>query len=667
MDQDDEHKILSYDRALPPRIQLPLRLNEDLEAEVYRRAYDVNTFLTRDNPNAPPLIDPRDEASIYRVDRFLRSIVGFLKGDLDLSGRHPLRYSSLRASWIEFVEDMNLVRICGGESGYNIEPLLEFRRKWWIPDLYWSWAQLDRAVQDVQYFIARNPVPVIQQRTLLHLPTEMLDYIVKLADKNDALSLRQACRRFGDIVKRRTIERNFFICEVPDKEFEDGPEAEAFILNYVQTCVSRECWRALGMLDFALSDNNIGIVQTTKSFRIRDYTDDYTWRTAGLPKDSIGYHAFFRPITLGLARFLIRAQNITKLAICGFSLTGQMFFAISELRVLHTLEISDCSYVDTTKLTNIIPRRLSNIKNVIFGGIRYVDVHWVFEMLVLLSQVRSLSLLGSKDTLFLHGAQRLVNLLTNTHPFCVTERLVVRCFNQEVPLLNDWLSMVERLTNGTQWNLTHFKLEVMDVGDQGQRALERRALLKLVHVLRKARLQTLVLEGVAYVEKKLFKRIAKRCPRLQALTVMYRRDMWHRATTACQWPHPMWEYAQYLKKFRRLVHFGSNIAVDLEAPSLPGTDLLIWEGEVGPEEGRTQIAVDENEEDEEASLIFAVSRFLGWPTGFAGSHDGPWANGSISTSHEIRVFEKLTPRLNEFNPFDSPLSIDNHPWLVSVN
>ncbi|OBZ72139.1 hypothetical protein A0H81_07658 [Grifola frondosa] len=430
----------------------------------------------------------------------------------------------------------------------------------------------------VQNFIAQRRDPQLQRRTLLDIPPEIHDMMMQVAEDVDATALGQTCRslraasaRHLSVCSHNTFScpfilplplekhRNFFIREIDDLEGEDLHEVPPKLMNiYTQACVLNECRRVLNNIRIALS--RIDILHNIKSLQICDFSSDRTWRRAQLPRNSKEYPYFVRPISLDIARVLSSAPKITKLAICKFVLSEEMFAAMSQMPVLETLELTNCSYRQGRWLTDIIPGGIPTVRNVMFGGVRYDDV-WVFELLSLLPMVRSLSLMGSEQGAFFPSMVGMEGFLTRTHAFCLAERLIVRCFDEEVPYLRAWLFLAKQRVHGEHLNLTHFKLEVQDGGSRYER-LTRSRLFDLIDVLKDAPLSTLALEGVSYAGLDAFTHIAEKCPILRALTVVYRQDWWHVSSMPCIWPRALWQYAYSLGDLRSLTHLGSNMAVE---------------------------------------------------------------------------------------------------------
>ena len=85
----------------------------------------------------------------------------------------------------------------------------------------------------------------------------------------------------------------------------------------------------------------------------------------------------------------------------------------------------------------------------------------------------------------------------------------------------------------------------------------------LLSALEGSPLEHLILQGIRDGSPELIGRIAHLFPNLISLTLVYRdseRQMEDRYTA---WPSPTWEYAQQLRHFKCLKHFGWNLATDV--------------------------------------------------------------------------------------------------------
>ncbi|KAF9061552.1 hypothetical protein BDP27DRAFT_1452203 [Rhodocollybia butyracea] len=144
--------------------------------------------------------------------RFFSIIEGFLKGNLDLSGRHETRLNELKPLWKLFFDDVFRVKDTArislvqeeDEDGFSQnqpfykiteEEWKDFRFKWKIPrrlDFNHVVKQTERICQ---LCALHQDGPKIQKLCLLDLPTEVLDLILSVASLENARLLSATSKR----------------------------------------------------------------------------------------------------------------------------------------------------------------------------------------------------------------------------------------------------------------------------------------------------------------------------------------------------------------------------------------------------------------------------------------------------------------------------------------
>jgi hypothetical protein len=121
--------------------------------------------------------------------------------------------------------------------------------------------------------------------------------------------------------------------------------------------------------------------------------------------------------------------------------------------------------------------------------------------------------------------------------------------------------------------LTHFKLYARDGVPDG-------LILDVLHALRIARLEVLVLDGIAQGSLVIIDHIAGDFPNLLGLTLIGREDEHQHANKLATWPHLSWEYASSFSTFKRLRHFAWNFRINTLGGSPHGT--VREDGSLGP-------------------------------------------------------------------------------------
>ncbi|KAG6834079.1 hypothetical protein H0H93_012109, partial [Arthromyces matolae] len=184
------------------------------------------------------IVESIDLVRMYRVMRFFKILQGFYEGNLDLTGRHPMRFEELLPKWHSYLPDFLELAICAKrfttiteplpgrrfkQKNYHFddpEPLEKFKAAWKIPPCLDFGTLLDDTKHTLRTIAKASGVVQFQKLCLVDCPSEVLDHIFSFAYLSDARSLSATCKQlrqigFRHILSFRTIilkrERSFVL------------------------------------------------------------------------------------------------------------------------------------------------------------------------------------------------------------------------------------------------------------------------------------------------------------------------------------------------------------------------------------------------------------------------------------------------------------------------
>ncbi|RDB19348.1 hypothetical protein Hypma_013409 [Hypsizygus marmoreus] len=499
--------------------------------------------------------EKRDSA-FYRALRFFRSMEGFHKGSLDLTGRHESRYLKLQARWSAYIADFFALSVHAEEFmnkdrrgvpyiDYRFNDpnvWMEFGKKWRVFQASWDYGSLLGNTEIVLQVIADHPLPQLQNLCLTNLPSEMIDKVFEHASLERARLLSATCRWLNDIGRRYIFRRRTLGLKFPPnpwKEIRDATDPVDFLSQLAQSMKAK----ALSSTTFLLTRPDL-----MKEMRTVSIIDG--WKPATLDLfvdggfDISNTDGFYAPLYDSFTTILSGSGNLTSVKFFSLTLTADFIRCITQLSRLHTLVLSQC---------HIPPYVQGMLED--DGGI------------ALSCSALNLHLSISKETFSLWHAMLLCPRLRSLSAHSVTEDLTpppppvcIKCLF--FPTL-ERLSLSPINPNAVRiyylWfrsrpaatKLTHLKFYARF----GMSDIHARALLR---ALRAPSLRVLVLEGLAQAEFRLFDLIARRFRKLTGLTLIRRannRQIW---TKQFIWPHPSWEYARHLNGLQHLQHFAWN-------------------------------------------------------------------------------------------------------------
>ncbi|KAK7461358.1 hypothetical protein VKT23_008536 [Stygiomarasmius scandens] len=550
------------------------------ETKIRRRQRPAEVTLEADSSHSP--WDDLDNYRYCHVHRFFDSLGGFYKGDLDLTGRHPERLTSLLSLLNDLKSDLEDVRRTAKVVHYEEEDWqgrlqtcithemtdkdlwTKYRLKWKFPRLIDFTCLEDRLERLRKTMESNGNQPKLQKMGIFSLPFEILDHIVSHASLQQARLLAATCKGMRKVGMRYLFHTRCLAFEFGNREqrlklIRDQPNKRHF-----QKLVVEKRRKLLQETSFLLSRSDL--TQALQSLTIHNQ-----WQTEARLLDN--FHPsmlggkFWVPINRALNNLLNVAQNLVTLTLHSIAISGDWLRTLSRLPALHSI-CFHCAFIDDESLeTNLLHGRfplchqvknlriveapdeqdeLSSAREIIGAGIWHTIL--LFPALMTFNHQRIYKMGGcvprpeirEKSNLFSSGLRRLV--LDNM-------------FWDQIPSLTAWINSTCHRT-GAACTLTHLKLQTYrPIGDN--------MVIPFLESLQSAPLEVLVLIGIKEGSLTLFRRIAQLFPDLLGLTLIRRENRCQKETKAATWPHQSWEYAAQFEGFHRLRYFGWNFAVPL--------------------------------------------------------------------------------------------------------
>ncbi|KAF5338282.1 hypothetical protein D9757_014909 [Collybiopsis confluens] len=526
-------------------------------------------------------------------------------GDLDLSGRHQTRLDELMPLWSAYFRDFCALKqaatVSIQEETYQWDPRhaykrtvytvdekvwVEFRLKWKIPRFYDLTELVNKAgkmvldnattgyIPELQLQIRlqkpflKSPCgPKIQQKCLLDLPAEILDYIMSFASLDRLRLLSATCKR----TPPDWLSLYF-------RELEAKSRQEA-ILKVRQ--------QFLEDIDFIHSRPDILQQTRTVSFinEIRGRDDYDEGENVPLFYDLVD-EAILRTL-----RTLGASNNLQDLAISSHNVGPEFFHVISQFTHLHKLNLISCRFDDT--LTPTFYSTASKIDSIRILQFAHHTTNEDQEVI-------------GWYLLFLFPNLRLFNIFTPSGTSLVLSPPPVEIHHCGIFHKLRYLSLSEfyHLPSLATWihasrsrgpiSLTHLKIEC-------KWGLPDAEVITLLESLRTAPLQALSLEGLQNGNLILFESIADCLPDLLGLTLIRRENYRQSTSKHCPWPYASWEYAPIFARFTRLEYFCWNYRLLGDYLASP-VALLVFEKQADHENRRLKTPIEggeEHEKDEE--------------------------------------------------------------------
>ncbi|OBZ72251.1 hypothetical protein A0H81_07922 [Grifola frondosa] len=555
--------------------------------------------------NESPLNGDYNFCAKFRVADIFDTIYGFHTGSLDMDGRREERYrfATYRLDIVRRYFDMVLAHSTkleqpqsdgGRKRGwvqYKVSPssaleIFKQRCNLGVYDIVW----LNGFFEDLTQYQTAHPEPQFQRVFLLHLPTELLRYILDLSTPEGARVLGATCHTLHEIAVDYIYRSRLLVLTAnlgtPD---EDGnvpmhnDELPGYLRRQAHTMQRRFVEDAAFLLTSPRILNRMQklCIHSRWDEGYRTLPGPVDWlKVAGLEPESSARTVFFCRILRGIELILAHSRALLELRLFSIPLTPTMITFIGAQNTIHTLELCSCRFTVPEEPYHQ-PLDMMSVMNASLT-VREQDSEGLPNVFTFLPNLRTLMLSGREDFSLLVPDEHVREV---SNPFRTLERVYFRYFEPSVvDELSEWIRSSATKFGGL--HLTHFKMHTAT-------GMLREDVESLIDALHGTPLQTLVLEGVSYVGPDLFQRIAEAFPRLNALTVINRTNRQSKLRSNI-WPHPAWEYAQQFAGFQCLKYFGWNFSLE---PRYVGTTFDLQYFEDGyPNE--------QNGEDEDWELCF---------------------------------------------------------------
>ncbi|KAF9066977.1 hypothetical protein BDP27DRAFT_1449410 [Rhodocollybia butyracea] len=474
--QDDNYHRLTEHK---PEDQIPVTL--DSEEDISRYGHDPDFFR------------------VFQYLRFFINIQGFLKGNLDLAGRHQTRLNELKPLWERFFTDVVRVKDSACISLVHEEDEVghlqsarfyeitkddwnRFRLKWKIPRRIDFNHVVGQTEHIRQLFVLHPDGPKIQKLCLLDLPTELLDLILAAASLENARLLSATNKRLYQLGHSYAFQARLSLglkhCDVPIEVTEDLEplvlKARARFLDYSSLLQTRP--------DIMMRVNTL----TFQNFgRLFSQTLNGSFTPHVLDRD-----IFLPPITSSLNKTFSLAHNVRVLSLSHLDITCDLMQTLVQLVHLRSIKLS-YSMQDDDLPHAIIENELSTCGQTI----------WAPPIPLLLRE--------------------------DSAPPLAMFKTLQKLF------------------------LSHY----IDIAFLSVTLIAFNHLLGALHS-GSASLRILILIGLRDADLVLFECITELFPDILELSL--RRKISYRQGPPLQWRHPTWKYAQYFPRFTRLHHFSWN-------------------------------------------------------------------------------------------------------------
>ncbi|KAL0572503.1 hypothetical protein V5O48_009468 [Marasmius crinis-equi] len=557
------------------------------EPQIQHQLYNRPAEVTLEGDNSQSEWYDFDAYRYYHVKRFLGSLKGFFTGKLDMSGRHPQRFSELSTTYLQLKTDIDNLRETAKLEEYEIryenartktsslyvvtdeELWKECRLKWKLPRLVefdWLVHGIDTLAERLEKAIEKaNGEPIFQKLTLIKMPVELLDLIFRLADLQRARLLASTCKLMKDIgMPYLHHERSMILRFASHEQLKEIKEILGELEKDVLDRLAMEKSRNL----ITLAEHLVSRPEITNAIRNLYISDRWKSDCWELPSFRPYTHdqIYYGPINSSLSTFLASCHGLTHLSVSNFSLTNEWFVAISQLSNLHTLRLVYTCVDNVSVQNDILSCLVPTSPHILNLHIRECDARegdpptresngeGLWFILLLFPNLVTLNHYLIHDP----GAIRVPSLAIQDRSdlFCRgLQRLNIKIILEDVPSLTAWI-LSSHLRTLTPCTLTHFKLRT-------DRPMPDVVVFELLQVMSTGltALEVLVLEGIEGGSLNIIETIAQLFPDLLGLTLILGTNQKQNASKDRVWPRASWEYARRFRIFRRLVYFGWNFHV----------------------------------------------------------------------------------------------------------
>ncbi|TFK21947.1 hypothetical protein FA15DRAFT_706815 [Coprinopsis marcescibilis] len=513
----------------------------------------------------------------WQLTRLLRTLNGFVTGNLDLSGRHAPRWSEYIQQLHELTLDFSALNpvnaeISNHDDAIKTKKVYEFREKWKIPVFSLEYV-LEGIRENMAEFVQAKGVGKIQELCLTDLPSELLDCIFSHCDLSDARRLSLACRNFHSISQRYINNTRKFAVHLPDKvymDYEHYSTNEEHGRTRLRTLIGSLHKEFINYANLILERPDLSSAAQSLSFSstVVDTALRLEW-----PSEFISeVQSTLSSIGSKFTRVLGACSNLTALSIHSQTLTMSSLEAICDLVHLERLQLNDCPIPDdvvaileqgTHSLTS---SRASNLNLRMFSAREISDTHtWsTWYILCIFPHVRNLFAGGFYDMSNLqHDALELppLSVLLRFKFFHSVEHLALNCLTSQALMhLGQYLVLTAAQPPAANpvgaLKLTHLRILTREPATLDIWI----ALVRGIELGARKTLEVLVISGLgrdAVRDASLFRWIARRLPDLKALSIDLHAGE-DKSSFGVRWPQPPSVYAPALSEFTSLKYLGLN-------------------------------------------------------------------------------------------------------------
>lgn len=552
----------------PPDLLLYEQREMDAKNRALWAGYKLRNGMTQESE---PFYEGRNVARTWRLLRFFRSLEGFLKGELDLTGRHLPRWNMLHKSFkdylVDFLELWPTLELVITREPMRLEPEMYFETKsykvldedlWksvmnrWRLTEYHGYIAIDGMKHALKKYTEAKGIPRIQKLWLLHLANELLYAIFSQTQFDSARMLSLTCKALNAIGRQYIFHRRTFTFEYSYTKVDHNlPLAPQYtkLAQIAKVKLTDSAGFFFSRPDLCQKVDNLSLSnEWGGSLFVKD--EDFSL-------DDVE-SGFMARISETFTEAVSLSAHLTTLSLFRNCLDSDMLRAICSLQSLNVLEAKFCDLPVETRepllASSFTNSHLTNLK--IMMEASFDDGSWdVWYILVLFSNLRTLDVHGLGENPL---PMALETLWTHWTFMDTLERLCIEPLcSHDVVGLASWIrgELVGGLPRPLR--LTHFKLIVnyflWDVWTA-----------QIIRALQTAPLQVLVLEGIhrdsAY--PRLIEDIAIQFPDLIGLTLVMRDSDRQTQNKPATWPCSSWEYAPSLARFNHLEHFGWNFLIN---------------------------------------------------------------------------------------------------------
>ncbi|KAL0070145.1 hypothetical protein AAF712_002635 [Marasmius tenuissimus] len=531
--------------------------------------------------------DP-DAFRYYQVIRFFKSLEGFYKGTLDLTGRHQHRLDDLLSTFSEFSVDFNAIRATAkieeyrdrdGTGKVTGKTTIQFvitdaelwkscRLKWKLPRVV-SFTQLERHIAQLAKVVHdAGGKAKLQKLCLTDMPQEVLDLIFSVAELGQTRLLASTCKLLKNVGTPHLYHTRSLDLHLAKHEHILRMISKPPTPKFLNALASAQARRLIHLVNFLIS--RPGLAKAVENLDMTDH-----WKMDGRRVPAIrpywDHLAFYTPVNRSLNTFLASSTGLACLSVSHFAVSSDWLRTISQLPKLHTVRFHCASINDESVEEDILSDRIPPSPQVLslqWYEPRYHEEEGADEDE---PPSRESGALGLWHTLLLFP-----NLITFNHHLpradgsLCTQAVTDRCNMFAEGLRRLSIDVVWVFVDGvSRWineaalrsmkpcTLTHLKLRT-------DRPISDATIIRLLEAVQQAPLEVLAIEGLKEGSLGLFERIPTLFPDLIGLTLIRRENRFQRNTKLATWPHQSGEYATRFQGFKKLKYFGWNYRISLE-------------------------------------------------------------------------------------------------------